>query len=290
MSDLIIFAVTFLVLAVAAFLCGALVTRAAVNNTAVELQLRDQASAEGKLTPEELDRRHATVQSAVRSPRHTYYVWRWHYFLLPVVLAGIATGFHAWLMPQKQLPATTITAPSKQNNAVAPVRTGGDMQSMTKRLADRLEREPNDGQGWALLARAYTEIGEYPLAETAFAKAAALLPPDASLNADWASVHVMARGGQWDEQAFDLVKRALAVDPKHLRALGLAGSGALHRGDHKLAREYWTQMKAAAPPDSPEAKEADANLNQLNARLREKLMVPDNGMGWIERSVKQRRN
>lgn len=289
MSDLIIVAVAFLVLALAAFLGGAFLTRSRGHNIEVRLQELLRARTESNLTPDEFEQRLAALQSTVPDSTRTY-AWRWYFLLLPVILAGMATGFHAWLMPQQQSTATTFTAPSPQINAVAPVRPGGDMQSMTKRLADRLTREPNDGQGWVLLARAYTEIREYPMAEAAFAKSAALLPPDASLYADWANAHVMARGGQWDEQAFDLVKRALAVDPKHLKALALAGSGELHRGDHKLASEYWTRMKAAAPPDSPEAKEVDANLNKLNTLLRKKFVPPDNGLEWMENSVKRNRN
>jgi hypothetical protein len=137
LSDHIIHAVAFLILALAAFLGGVFVTRSGGNDTVEKLQELLRARAENKLTPVEFEQRQAALHGTVLDAPQSY-AWRWHFLLLPVILAGVATGFHAWLVPQKQLPTTTITAPSPQNNAVAPVRPGGDLEIMTKRLADRL--------------------------------------------------------------------------------------------------------------------------------------------------------
>ena len=73
----------------------------------------------------------------------------------------------------------------------------GDMNAMTAKLAARLARSPNDGPGWALLARAYAWLGRYAEADAAFAKAAQLKVEDPNLKADWdaARAKVAAGGG-----------------------------------------------------------------------------------------------
>jgi cytochrome c-type biogenesis protein CcmH len=47
------------------------------------------------------------------------------------------------------------------------------IRTMVQRLADRLEENPNDKQGWTRLARAYDVLGEKEKAKKARERAAA---------------------------------------------------------------------------------------------------------------------
>jgi len=142
----------------------------------------------------------------------------------------------------------------------------GDLRELSKRLAEKLERDPQNGPGWALLARSYSNTGQFSAAERTFAKAAKLQPNDASLFVDWADAYLSAHEGRWDQSAAGIVKQALAIDPKLPKALALAGAEASARGDYKAAADYWTLAKAAVPPDSAAAREAEANLKKAKAR------------------------
>ncbi|MCH7794362.1 MAG: c-type cytochrome biogenesis protein CcmI [Proteobacteria bacterium] len=65
---------------------------------------------------------------------------------------------------------------------MSPDQQAAFIRSMVERLAERLETEPGDFQGWLRLARAYGVLGEAAQAETALTRAAALvrdLPEDA---------------------------------------------------------------------------------------------------------------
>jgi cytochrome c-type biogenesis protein CcmH len=53
---------------------------------------------------------------------------------------------------------------------------GAMIRSMVQRLADRLEKEPNDADGWRRLGRAYGVLGEQQKSRDALARAAALQP------------------------------------------------------------------------------------------------------------------
>ena len=257
------------------------------------------ARAEGKLTAEEFERQQAAMHAAAldvpRAPKISLYL-----FIIPIAVAATMGGLYASIGAPQSEPSSpssmsggsdgaprqaggemqdlaqrlqeklsgTASAPDHPVATAGPSdRPGGDMQEMAKRLAERLARDPKNGSGWALLARSYVELRRYADADAAFAKAAELLPPDATLLADWADAYVVAHDRKWDNRAIEIVNKALAADPKHVKALALAGSGAFNTGNFKQATAYWTRMKAAAPAGSIEAKEADTNLAEARAKM-----------------------
>ena len=59
----------------------------------------------------------------------------------------------------------------------------GSVASMVEGLAVRLEKNPEDGASWLLLAKSYKHLGQIPDAVAAYAKAAALGKTDPDLAA-----------------------------------------------------------------------------------------------------------
>src|SRR5260370_32218148 len=94
---------------------------------------------------------------------------------------------------------------------------------MAAKLAAKLDKEPDNAEGWAMLARTYYALNRYTDAMPAFEKATALDPRNASLLADYADAVGTAEGGL-HEKSRVLVERALAIDPTHWKALALAGT------------------------------------------------------------------
>jgi cytochrome c-type biogenesis protein CcmH len=91
--------------------------------------------------------------------------------------------------------STTPMTPLPAAGAPAPGHDAGDMNAMAAKLAARLARNPNDGPGWALLARAYAWLGRYAEADAAFAQAARLKIDDPNLKADWDASRAKAKAG-----------------------------------------------------------------------------------------------
>lgn len=54
--------------------------------------------------------------------------------------------------------------------------------AMVKRLEGKLEKNPNDGEGWKRLGRSYMVMGRYRDAVSAYSKASELLPDDPQVN------------------------------------------------------------------------------------------------------------
>lgn len=133
-------------------------------------------------------------------------------------------------------------------------------------LAARLRERPDDGEGWATLGRSLAALGRYAEAAEALGEALARLPATASLLADRADVLAMAQGRRFAGEPDRLVREALEADPRHVKALALAGSSAFDRGDHAVAATYWRRLLAVAPPGGPMAREVEARVREAERR------------------------
>ena len=140
--------------------------------------------------------------------------------------------------------------------------TPEQIESMVTRLAKRLESNPDDGEGWFMLARTYGALGRYAEAANAYAKAEALFPQDAQLLADYADTLAMAQGQSLQGKPEALVQRALQADGNNLKALALAGTVEFEKRDYAKAVEYWRRMLALLPPDSEMVDSVRASIKE----------------------------
>ncbi len=144
-------------------------------------------------------------------------------------------------------------------------RSGGGLDTLAERLKQRLQENPSDGAGWALLARSYVELERHAEGVIAFEKAATIIPDDAQLLADYADALGVIHGRKLDGKPERLVAQALDLDPHNLKALMLAGTIAYDHKDYSRALKYWEQARTELPPDvEPEIKqELTANVNEV---------------------------
>jgi cytochrome c-type biogenesis protein CcmH len=138
-----------------------------------------------------------------------------------------------------------------------------EVEAMVEQMAQRLEADAQQGadpMAWALLGRSFAALGRFDDATRAFARATALAPNDAQLLADHADVLAMRQGGRAAGEPTALIERALAADPRHPKALALAGSAAYERQDYAAAADYWRRARDQVPPDSAFAAQLDRSV------------------------------
>ena len=141
------------------------------------------------------------------------------------------------------------------------------IQAMAAKLAERLQANPDDGEGWLMLGRSYSTLGRYPEAAAALGRATALLPPNANLLADYADVMAMAQGRRLGGEPEKIIARALAIDPRHIKSLALMGSAGFERGDFAFAIQQWQKILALVPPDSPAAQSIGNSIADAQRRM-----------------------
>jgi cytochrome c-type biogenesis protein CcmH len=141
-----------------------------------------------------------------------------------------------------------------------------DLNAMTQRLAERLQKEPDNASGWSTLARTYYSMGRFADAAEAFAKLVELVPDDASLLADYADSLAMAQGRKIAGKPMELIERALKIDPLQWKALAMAGTEAFDRQDYKAAAGLWEKLHASLPEDAPMKQQLVGSINEARSR------------------------
>lgn len=144
--------------------------------------------------------------------------------------------------PQSARPS----APSSSQDTNEQERIAGNVAA----LAKRLEQDPNDADGWAMLGKSYTMLERYADASSAYEKATALKSDDADLLADYAFVLGMANGQSLAGRPTELLQQALKLSPENPKVLQLAGSAAFEARDYKTAIEHWQKVMERTEPDS----------------------------------------
>jgi cytochrome c-type biogenesis protein CcmH len=172
------------------------------------------------------------------------------------VLVPILAGLIYWKAGNPE--ATSVSAPS---TPMPPVNMGekqpmsgdghemSDLGAMAQKLAAKLEKNPENGDGWALLAHTYVEIKQHKDALGAFEKAVHLIPNDPQLLADYADALAVTNNGNFDAKTNELVEKALKLDQNHPKALLLAGTIAFKQADYAKAISVWEHLQPLISKD-----------------------------------------
>ena len=225
-------------------------------------QEAERDRAQGLIGPERLAQAHREIERRVledsaaaelpppRPARRTAVVLA---VLIPLasVLTYLQLGAPEAVAPQ----GASAAAPAGRHSV-----TPEQIQQMATALAERLKSQPKDAEGWLMLGRSYTALARYQDAATALRRALELGPPNATLLADLADVTGMAQGRRLAGEPARLVQQALDVDPRHVKALALAGSVAFEAKDYAAARGYWERLVGVVPADSPMARSVQGSI------------------------------
>ena len=177
----------------------------------------------------------ATAAAAVARPTRGLVIG------LGALIAVVALGGYAWIGSPRLLPLTPD----------APMGPGPAMDAQAEVLQARAETHPDDAAGWMQAARLQAMLNHGPAAVADYRKVAALRPNDANVLADLADMLAATGTGSLEGEPIQLVDRALAIDPNHVKALALKGSWAMSQRDFRTALAAWNQALKVAPPGDP---------------------------------------
>jgi cytochrome c-type biogenesis protein CcmH len=142
-----------------------------------------------------------------------------------------------------------------------------EIESMVERLAEKLKADPNNVEGWQMLARSYANLQRMPEALQAYAKAMALAPNNAQIMIDYADLMAFQNKSTKGEP-MKLIQKALRLDPTNLKVLALAGTAYYEIGDFKAAADYWKKGRSLVPAESEFAKAMDENIAEAQKQIK----------------------
>jgi cytochrome c-type biogenesis protein CcmH len=144
--------------------------------------------------------------------------------------------------------------------------TDKQIVDMVEGLAKKVRERPDDPKGWALLARSMAALGRFKESADAYERLAKLAPDDPQVLADYADSLGMAQGKTLVGRPYELVKKALRIDPKHPKALALAATAAMDSNDYAGALGYWGELASILPPGSQDEAQVRAIMGEIRAK------------------------
>jgi cytochrome c-type biogenesis protein CcmH len=141
------------------------------------------------------------------------------------------------------------------------------IRGMVAGLAARLDREPNDLEGWKKLARSYRVLGEARKSADAYEKAAALAPSDLNLPLSEADAlqASLPDDAPLAPEVTDLYRKIAERDPDQPQALWFLGQAEKQAGHNDAAAAHWRHLLSLVKSDGPEAEAVRQQLKAIGA-------------------------
>jgi cytochrome c-type biogenesis protein CcmH len=224
------------------------------------------AAARRDLERELLDDLSPSGSAATTKPARS---GQWAVVLLVVAIPLMALALYQHLGSRQIIPlleqggAATATSGSPGQHAMGEQ----SLEQMVNTLAERMKDEPDNLRGWVLLARSYETLNRYADALVAYRNARRLSGDNPEVLADYADALVMANGGRFNDEAGEVLQKAVEVQPENVKALWLIGHWKNQQGAYSEALTYWQRAAALLPPGGEDANIIAQQISQVQQRL-----------------------
>ncbi len=158
-------------------------------------------------------------------------------------------------------------------NSVPAVSNGMPKQNIEELLTalrDKLEANPDNADGWFMLARSSMNLEQYDQASYAFMRMAALLEKQqqdpSAIYGLAAQALFFAEQGQMTAQVKEVLDSAFAINPDETNGLGLLGIAAFEDRRYEDAIKYWSRI-LDVEPDNPSRDAIIAGIEKAKAAL-----------------------
>ena len=140
------------------------------------------------------------------------------------------------------------------------------VEKMVADFALKMDKDPDNLQGWAMLGRSYRILGRNEDAAKAYGRAGSFINNDPELLAEYADTLVANANGNFSGKPLQLINQALKLDPKNLLALWLSGTASFASGNYKVAVQTWEKLAQQLPPGSEEARAIESSISEARSK------------------------
>ncbi|SEL22978.1 cytochrome c-type biogenesis protein CcmH [Roseateles sp. YR242] len=183
--------------------------------------------------------------------------------------------------PQLGTPPLSAAPPQAEpprTQASSAAGPGPDAAAMVAKLEQRLRQQPQDREGWVMLARAYGVMGRDQDVVDIYRRLVALSPSDnasrAQAHADLGRAIGKANGRKLTPEADRELHKALELDPGNVMAHALLGRTDLERGDAAGAKRHWQKALEGVDSGHPFAQQLRQSIELADNMANKKAATP----------------
>ena len=161
----------------------------------------------------------------------------------------------------------TVGTPAALNPVATQDGQPANLEQALVELRSHLQQQPDDLQGWLLLAQTSAMLRQPADARDAFDQVLRLDPNNAEAMVGWAENDSMTRDDHRIEgRALELLQRAVQMHPDSQRGLWLLGISQFQAGEYNHAAETWRLLQPQLEPGSTVAKAVAEQIAMADAR------------------------
>lgn len=168
--------------------------------------------------------------------------------LLAILLPLFAAGIYFFIGTPAALTASARQTQQEAEAAAALAKVNGLIAQLEKKMQDN----PNNPEGWAMLARGYKLLRRWDDAARALERVGPSLNQDANLLTELAEV-LAQKNHSFAGRASELIAQAQKLAPDNDQVLYLAGAAAFDQKNYAAAEKHWQQLLKKMNPQSEEA-------------------------------------
>ena len=141
------------------------------------------------------------------------------------------------------------------------------MEELVRRLAAKMEENPDNLEGWIMLGRSYMALNDHPAAIDAYQRAMEINDQDISLLLAYSEAIATTNGNDFTGRAAPMVEKAFQLEPENPNVLWLAGILAYQSSQFESAIQRWSSLRGKLTPQSSELESVNSAIDDARSQL-----------------------
>ncbi|MEW8624189.1 MAG: c-type cytochrome biogenesis protein CcmI [Candidatus Thiodiazotropha sp.] len=141
------------------------------------------------------------------------------------------------------------------------------MDELVRRLAEKLQENPDNQDGWIMLGRSYMALNDHSAAINAYQRAMEMNDQRVDLLLAYAEAIAATTGNDFTGRAAPMIEKAYQLEPENPNVLWLAGILAYQSSDFKSAILRWDSLRSSLTPQSAELESVNNAIDDARSQL-----------------------
>jgi cytochrome c-type biogenesis protein CcmH len=181
----------------------------------------------------------------------------------------LAIGLYQAIGNQEIIPLLARAADQARSDhatSADPTRGLPPMEELVEKLAERLEQEPDNIEGWIMLGRSHMAMGQVEQALKSYETAYRLAPDDPSLLLNYAEALAKMQDNRLSGRPAEMIEKAVEIEPRNPNGLWMMGLVHYERGTFSKAIQSWQRLTLLLPADGEDAAAVAAYIEEARSR------------------------